>query len=512
MTAEPWSRHLPPGVGSVALGGPGVTVPSVLAQRWSADPARPTLFEAGAPGGWCAAGELEARSAAAAARLASFGLGAGDRMVWSSGPTVAGVVAALAGLRLGAVLVPVNPVGTERELQQVVTDVRPAVAVVERPEQARWVTGTPTATLSPDLDPWPGGAHPAGGDGPAALDTAAPGDPALIVFTSGTTGVPKGAVLSHANVVAGARSLQAAWRWEPEDRLVHALPLCHVHGLCVGLLGTLAAGASAVLLPRFDATSVLEAASDHRASLFFGVPTMYHRLVGTAGVSALGRLRLCVSGSASLPVPLAEQFAERTGVAILERYGMTETLLTYSNPVDGERRPGTVGFALPGVRGRLGGPGDDAELWVRAPTVFDGYWERPAATAECFEDGWFRTGDLGRLDGDGYLAIMGRRRDLIISGGYNVYPAEVEDVLLAHPAVAEVAVTGTPSAEWGETVTAWVVPAQGAPDVDALLAFCAEQLAPYKRPRRVHVVDALPRNAMGKVVRAELGKGPGPRR
>ena len=232
---------------------------------------------------------------------------------------------------------------------------------------------------------------------------------------------------------------------------------------------------------------------------------MYHRLVTSARVAELSRLRLCVSGSAPLPASLWHQVRQGSGLAVLERYGMTETLLTVSNPYEGERRPGTVGLPLPGVEVQVteadGLPGT---LLVRGPSVFSGYWERPAATAEAFEGGWFRTGDLATIGADGYLSIRGRASDLIISGGFNVYPAEVEDVLLSHPAVAEVAVAGTPSEEWGEVVTAWVVPTGSPTSVEVLLAFAAERLAPYKRPRLVHWVDALPRNALGKIQRSEL--------
>jgi malonyl-CoA/methylmalonyl-CoA synthetase len=275
--------------------------------------------------------------------------------------------------------------------------------------------------------------------------------------------------------------------------------------------GTLLAGASAVLLPGFDPAAVTDAAAAHRATLFFGVPTMYHRLVGSGRVEGLSGLRLCVSGSAPLSPALHAEVRAAAGIVVLERYGMTETLMNVSNPYEGERRAGTVGFPLPGVEVRLAA---DGEILVRGPNVFDGYWQRPGATAEAFEPAddtgtaWFRTGDLGEAS-DGSLIIRGRSKELIISGGFNVYPSEVEDVLLAHPGVAEVAVTGTPSAEWGEVVTAWIVPdgpAPSAPSVEELAEFTDATLAPYKRPRIVHVVEALPRNALGKVVRGELGR------
>jgi malonyl-CoA/methylmalonyl-CoA synthetase len=230
---------------------------------------------------------------------------------------------------------------------------------------------------------------------------------------------------------------------------------------------------------------------------------MYARLASSARVAELARLRLCVSGSAPLPAALHDDLTARTGIRVLERYGMTETIMNVSNPYDGERRAGTVGFPLPGVDVRLAEP--SGEILVRGPNVFPGYWERDEATRAAFtDDGWFRSGDIGARDADGYLRIVGRAKELIISGGYNVYPREVEDVLLEHPAVAEAAVIGEPSDEWGEVVVAVVVPATDEQDADALLAFAAEQLAPYKRPRRVRYVEALPRNALGKVVRGLL--------
>ena len=283
-------------------------------------------------------------------------------------------------------------------------------------------------------------------------------------------------------------------------------PLFHAHGLAVGLNGTLAAGASAVLRPRFSADDVGDAIDRHAATMLFGVPTMYTRL---AGEERLSRLRLCVSGSAPLPADLHRAVEACSGQRILERYGMTETLMNTSNPYDGDRRPGTVGLPLPGVELRLdlaGSPDGTGEILVRGPNVFGGYWHRPEATAEAFDEaGWFRTGDLGRLDGDGYLQIVGRRTELVISGGYNVYPREVEDVLREHPGVADAAVVGWPDPEWGEQVVAFVQPGPDAAlTTDDLLAFAAGRLAPYKQPKIVRIVAELPRNALGKVVKSDL--------
>jgi malonyl-CoA/methylmalonyl-CoA synthetase len=273
----------------------------------------------------------------------------------------------------------------------------------------------------------------------------------------------------------------------------------------VGLHGTLLAGASVALLSRFQVDAVLDVAREHRASMFFGVPTMYHRLAQSSRVGEMASLRLCVSGSAPLPAELHQTLAERAGQQVLERYGMTETLMLVSNPYDGERRPGSVGFPLPGVQLRLS-DGQEGEIQVRGPNVFAGYWKRPQASAESFADGWFRTGDLGSIDADGYVRILGRAKELIITGGLNVYPREVEEVLLSHPDVAEVAVIGAPSDEWGEVVTAFVVPAGDHSTAEPLLAFAADQLAPFKRPRVVHFVDSLPRNALGKVLKHELAR------
>ena len=323
-----------------------------------------------------------------------------------------------------------------------------------------------------------------------------PGDDALIVYTSGTTGKPKGAVHTHASLVAGVSALRTAWQWRPEDRLILALPLFHVHGLCAGLFGTLTAGASTTVFDRFDEAAVLAAAPAN--TMFFGVPTMYHRLAASGQASRLGPLRLCVSGSAPLAADLWQRLAGN-GVDVLERYGMTETLLTLSNPLAGERRPGSVGLPLPGVEAALDDADEEGigELLVRGASLCRGYWGR-----DRFDPGdWFPTGDLVSVADDGYVSIRGRRTELIITGGHNVYPAEVEAVLSRHPGVVEVAVVGLPSAEWGETVVAFVV---GDPDLGSLQELAAAELAPFKCPRQVRLVDELPRNALGKVVRAEL--------
>jgi malonyl-CoA/methylmalonyl-CoA synthetase len=495
MSTEPWQRHLPAGTrfdprDLTAKG----SLPAAWRNVWARAPSAPTVFAAGH--GWISAEQLEQATRRVAGRLQTAGIEPGDRMLFSAESSLELVLAHVAALRSGIVVVPANTAYRERELGHVVRDARPRAALLDDPERAGWVAAAAepgTVIVTPDVD-LPGGE-------PVQLDGAAPDAPALIGYTSGTTGAPKGAVLSHSNLLAGIESVALAWRWGASDRLVLSLPLFHVHGLCVGLHGTLLAGASAVLLARFDVDAVLDAASAHGATLFFGVPTMYHRFARSPRVSELSRLRLCVSGSAPLPADLHRALAELGGQQVLERYGMTETLMNVSNPYDGERRPGSVGFPLPGVELKLS---DDDEILLRGPNVFTGYWEQPEASAESFADGWFRTGDLGAFDPDGYLRILGRSKELIISGGLNVYPREVEDVLLAHDGVAEVAVVGTPSEEWGELVTAFIVPAADRLSERTVLEFAAERLAPFKRPRAVHFVDSLPRNALGKVVKQEL--------
>ncbi|MFI7585493.1 class I adenylate-forming enzyme family protein [Spongisporangium articulatum] len=467
------------------------TLPNAGARRWAEAPDVPVLHD----GRWFTGAELEERSRVVAGRFAAAGLAPGDRLLLS-GPTGIGFVTAhLAALRFGLVVVPVNPAYGAREVAHVVADCRPAAGVMASPEAAGWVrdAGGPRVVvtgLDVDLP-----------DGPApALDVAGADDLALIVYTSGTTGAPKGASLTHANLLAGARALTTAWHWTAQDRLVLALPLFHVHGLCVGLHGTLLSGGSAVLQPRFEASGVLDAVAAHAGSLFFGVPTMYARLAESPRLRELSALRLAVSGSAALSPALFDAVEKASGQRILERYGMSETLITVSNPYEGERKPGTVGLPLPGVDLRL--DEDTDEILLRAPSVMRGYWQRPEATAESFSDGWFRTGDVGALDADGYVSIVGRRKELIISGGYNVYPREVEEVLRAHPGVRDAAVIGVPDATWGEAVTAFVE-ASGVAEAE-LLAHARAQLAPYKRPKTVVLVTALPRNALGKVVKAQL--------
>ena len=472
-----------------------------LPRRWAGHaqraPQSPALEELG--GARLDYATLEERSRRAAGRLHRAGLRPGDRVLTSAAARLELAVAHVACLRLGLVVVPANPAYRAPELAHLVQDARPRAALVDDAARAQALRAADAS-----LQIWEPALELADGE-PPPLDTAAPEAPALLGYTSGTTGRPKGAVLSHANLLAGAEALRQAWSWAPEDRLVLALPLFHMHGLGVGLHGTLHAGASALLVPRFEPGVVLRAIEAWRATLFFGVPTMYHRLAEAPDATALARLRLCVSGSAPLSSELHARIEKQCGQRILERYGMTETLMLTSNPLEGERRPGTVGIPLPGVELRLAG--EPAEIQVRGPNVFAGYWERPEATAAAFTgDGWFRTGDLGERDEAGYLRIVGRTKELIISGGYNVYPREVEEALQALPGIAEACVVGEPSEEWGERVTAYVVASRPLA-LETLREALAGRLASYKHPRALHVVEALPRNALGKLQRHRLRAG-----
>ena len=490
-----WAVHLPPGVAPAAVDllehG---SLPARWLARWSERPEAPALQ--GPDGRWLSAGELEETTRRAAGRLRAAGLEPGQRLLVVAESSVGFVTAYIGALRAGLTVVPVNPAYPRPEVTAIVRDCRPAAALVDSDERAQWVlaaSGGATPIHGLDL---------AGLPGPAAsrLDRAAPGDVALLIYTSGTTGRPKGVPLTHANLLSSATAVGLAWRWAPDDHLLLTLPLFHVHGLGVGLHGSLCAGAAVRLRPRFDPADVARQAQAG-ATVFFGVPTMYQRLAGESLAGELRPLRLLVSGSAPLDPALARQIATAAGQMPLERYGMSETVMLAGNPYDGERRPGTVGFPFPGVELRLA---DTGEVHVRGPNVIDGYLDQPEATARAFSgDGWFRTGDIGELDEEGYLRLVGRSKELIISGGYNVYPREVEEALASHPAVREVAVVGRPSERWGEEVTAVVV-ADGDPDEAELRRHAAELLAPYKVPKRIEFTTALPRNALGKVVRGEL--------
>jgi malonyl-CoA/methylmalonyl-CoA synthetase len=423
--------------------------------------------------------------------------------VWAV-PSAETVVAVVGALVAGVPIVPLNPKLGERELAHVLGDSDPAL-VLATPGEA----GAPgRRRVDVDLR----------AVGPRELPPQADEEaPAFVVYTSGTTGPPKGAVLPRRAVSSNLDALADAWAWTAEDVVVHALPLFHVHGLIVGMVGALRRGGIGWHLGRFDPAEVADA-FERDATMLFAVPTMHHRLADAAQAdpriaAALGRARLLVSGSAALPAREHERIEAITGQRVVERYGMTETLMNTAIRADGDRRPGTVGPPLHGIELRLASEADHesgiGEILVRGPNLFLGYLNRPDATAEALDaDGWFHTGDIATIEDDGYVRIVGRRAtDLIKSGGFKIGAGEIENALLEHPAVAEVAVTGEPDEDLGERIVAWVVARDGvAPPPDEELAdHVARLLTPHKRPRVIRWVDALPRNALGKVQKKQLG-------
>ncbi|WP_328313010.1 acyl-CoA synthetase [Streptomyces sp. NBC_00442] len=442
-----------------------------------------------------------AELAGAAGSLATRLKGAGRVAVWAT-PTPRTVVGVVAALVAGVPVVPLNPRTGERELAHIVGDSAPT-AVLTSPDDALPPALAGVTRIDVPLT------------GSVAGLPAEAGDesPALIVYTSGTTGPPKGAVLPRRAIAATLDALQEAWAWTADDVLVHGLPLFHVHGLILGVLGPLRRGGSVRHLGRFSVEGVTRELSTG-ATMLFGVPTMYHRIAEAVDedrelTKALAGARLLVSGSAALPAPDHRRITRATGRAVIERYGMTETLMLCAERADGGARPGTVGAPLPGVGLRLADEADGiGEIQVRGPNLFSGYLNRPEATAAAFtDDGWFRTGDMAGVDADGQVRIVGRRAtDLIKSGGYKIGAGEIENVLLDHPGVREAAVTGEPDEDLGERIVAWVVPRdpQSPPPASELSDFVAAQLAPHKRPRVVRYLSELPRNDMGKIMKRAL--------
>ncbi|CCH35092.1 acyl-CoA synthetase [Actinosynnema sp. NPDC047251] len=415
--------------------------------------------------------ELADRARAVAAGL----VGVRRVAVWAR-PDVRTCLAVVGALLAGVPVVPLNPKLGERELAHILTDSAPDLVVDDV-----LPSGTPVDLPEPDGEA-----------------------PALIVYTSGTTGPPKGVVLPRRALASNLDALAAAWEWTADDVVVHGLPLFHVHGLGVGVIGPLRRGGTVHHLGSFSVAAAAEAL-DTVGTMMFGVPTMYHRIAAAPEhAPAFAKARLLVSGSAPLPVTVHRRLEELTGQRVVERYGLTETLMNTSVRAAGDRRPGTVGPPLDGVEVRVVGD-EPGEVEVRGPNLFLEYLNRPDATREAFADGWFRTGDLAVVEPDGALRIVGRRAtDLIKSGGYKIGAGEVENALLEHPGVAEVAVTGEPDEDLGERVVAWVVPTATPATERDLADHVARLLTPHKRPRVVRFLDALPRNDMGKVLKREL--------
>ncbi len=456
------------------------------------------------------AADLDRLASQYAHALADLGAGPGQRVALKVEKSVSALAVYLACLKLGAIFLPMNPAYTAAETGYILADAEPCLFIADPADPI----DAPCPTLAMD----------AAGSSPLAQTAAAkpdrfeaalvdPDTVATILYTSGTTGRPKGAMLSHHNLASNARTLAQAWHFSADDVLLHALPIFHAHGLFVAVNVALTVGCPMIFLPRFDVAALMRHLP--QASVFMGVPTYYGRLLAEPGFDrqATTHMRLFVSGSAPLLPEAFAAFEARTGQRILERYGMTETSMICSNPYDGPRLPGSVGPPLPGIDVRVASEdgavlsrGEIGVLEVKGPNVLQGYWRKPEASRDSFRaDGWFITGDLARIDEASYVHLIGRAKDLIISGGLNVYPLEIEDQLNALPEIAESAVIGLPHRDFGEAVTAIVVPATcQVVDEAAIQAKLKTQLAGFKRPKRILSLDALPRNTMGKVEKAKL--------
>jgi malonyl-CoA/methylmalonyl-CoA synthetase len=451
--------------------------------------------------------------------LKELGVKPGDRVAAQVEKSAEALMVYLAALRAGAVYLPLNSAYTAGEIRYFLGDAEPTVFVCspqvaeEMRALARDIGVAHVETLGAkaegSLMEKARAASPEFVDVPRGRD-----DLAAILYTSGTTGRSKGAMLSHGNLASNATALRDTWRFTAEDRLLHALPIFHTHGLFVATNVTLMAGSSLIFLPGFNADEMIRLLP--KATVMMGVPTFYTRLLARPDFTRelVAHMRLFVSGSAPLSAETHKEFEARTGHKILERYGMTETNMNISNPYDGDRIPGSIGFPLPGVEIRIADPqtgralpqGEVGVIEIRGPNVFKGYWRMPDKTKEEFrDDGFFISGDLGYIDEKGYTYIVGRAKDLIISGGYNVYPAEVEAAIEAIPGVAECAVVGAPHPDFGEGVVAVIAPKPGARlDEKGIQAALANELAKYKQPKRVFITNDVPRNAMGKVQKKDL--------
>lgn len=468
--------------------------------------------------------ELGLGTARTAAWLAHQGIRPGDRVAICLPKSIAGIHLHLAACSMGAISMPVNPAYSTSELNYLLNDSQASLLVVSEDSNREGPSAQdpgPVSTRVRAIDtqrfseqlPSPA---------PGAFEYASESDrTALMLYTSGTTGAPKGACLTHGCLTANIEMLAEAWEWSEHDVLLHALPVFHVHGLLVALHGALHARATSIVHSVFEAGWVMDTLRSGECTVFMGVPTMYQRILSHLGdeIADLGHMRLLTSGSDRLPVDAFLRIERQLGMRVVERYGMTETGIMSSNPLDGPRVAGQVGIPLPGVQMRICDPetgaetrdGEVGEVQTIGPHLFSGYWNDPEKTRRSYTgDGWFRTGDLGFRDQYGRFELKGRSKDVIITGGLNVYPSEVEHVLMTHTDVAQCAVVGLPDPEWGESVTAFVVPRPKAGDTSELIAHCRRSLAGYKTPKRVILVDTLPRNAMGKIQKSVLRREPTP--
>jgi malonyl-CoA/methylmalonyl-CoA synthetase len=513
-TLDAWRRHLgrEPDPNALLAELTAGSLPEAFHATAMAGPDQPALDVDGVKR---THGELDEAAGRYAAYLRELGVRRGDVVLFSAPSSMAMIEAYLGILRAGATVLLANPAYTKSELRHLVGHSGASAAVVADPVFA---TAAELAEELPGLElvidavvPEPPGLEP------LPVERTGSDEVAFLAYTSGTTGRPKAVPLTHANALSSMRAVMLAWRWSADDVMVHSLPLFHQHGLG-GVTATLLSGARGVIGAKFDPDAICETIERERGTVLLAVPAMYERFVASEAFRAkrLASLRLLVSGSAPLSPAMAARVEELVGQIPLERYGTTESGLDVSNLYDGPRKPGSVGLPFPGIEmavvdgeAQPVADGDEGEIVVRGPQVFAGYRDNEEATAESFyQGGWFRTGDIGRIDpADGFLSITGRAKELIITGGLNVYPREIELALEESPEVVRAAVVGVPSARWGEEVVAAVVRAPGTDlSEDALIAFAGERLAPYKRPKRVVFLEEFPVNHMGKVIRSELTK------
>ena len=484
----------------------------LLRSRFPVDATKPVLMTP--EGNVYTYTDLDTCTARYANLIKKQGVEPGDRVAVQIEKSPQALMLYLACLRAGVIYLPMNVAYRSTEVAHIVADARPSLMVCQ-PESAQRLNetleefGVRHVMTMGDAD---NGSFP---DAARACDSRCeatprePGDVAALLYTSGTTGLPKGVMLTHDNLASNAVTLHREWGWRDDDVLLHALPLFHTHGLFVACHCALLGGSSMIFMPKFNIEQILDGLS--RSTVFMGVPTFYTRLLSEPRFTAecCRRVRLFVSGSAPLLEQTFEAFEARVGQAILERYGMTESGMNTSNPLNGKRKPGTIGHPLPGVEVRIVddagdqvSAGDIGQLQIKGPNVFSGYWRQPEKTREEFtEDGYFCTGDLGKFDEDGYVVLVGRSKDLVISGGYNVYPKEVELLIDELPGIKESAIVGLPDADFGEAVTGVVILEADASNVtaDSVIGELKQQLAGYKVPRTIVFMDELPRNAMGKV-------------
>ncbi len=484
---------------------------SLILDKWSADQNANQIFTLDT--GWVTRGRIEEETRKAAVGIYRSGISANDRVLIFPDRSFEFLRVYLATLRLGAVAVMANPEYTESELAHLVALSKPTAFWTRSESKASFLYELGEAGIH--LGGFAGpGSHLASskgkllriadsptGNGEVLLDFSQGTDSALVLFTSGTTGKPKGVLMSHGSLGSNLKALQEIWEWTENDDLLLSLPLFHMHGLGVGINGSLALGSKVVILPKFEPSLVASAISSYDISMFFGVPTMYTRLLASGDASSLAGLRLSVSGSAPMGIELHQGLRAILGNYVVERYGMSEAAMISSNPYNGVRIPNSVGPPLPGIAVDI--ESESAEILVKGPNLFDGYLGDLGSTEASFDHlGRFRTGDSGFIDDSGYLVISGRLKDLIITGGFNVYPREVEDVLSKHPGVTDVAVVGKPSQQWGEEIVAFVVADGVSPE--ELMSGCALELVDYKRPKKIVFLDSIPKNSMGKTLYKDL--------